>query len=117
MPRGDEPAADTRVDVRRRQVVRAARTAEHDVADVLHDLHEGVEEGDLLRPVGQDADRVEDRAGEEEELRGELPDLFDVAEPDVERAEQQAEADGEQVELREQWERPGPTRPAARAAG
>ena len=36
--------------VGRGDVVGAARAAEHDVADVLHDLHEGVEEGDLLRP-------------------------------------------------------------------
>ena len=38
---------------RRREVVRAARAAEHDVADVLHHLDERVEECDLLRPSGR----------------------------------------------------------------
>ena len=62
-------------------------------------------------PIGQDADRVEDRAGEEQQLRCELPDLPDVTETDVERAEQQAEPDGKEVELCEERDDEHPVDP------
>ena len=53
----------------------------------------------ISRPGRQEADRVDDRRGVEEQLQPELPDLTDVAKADEQRREDERDADDEDVEL------------------
>src|SRR3954465_4824666 len=61
----DRTSAGT-IDLGRAQIIRTARS-EHRVTNVLHDLYERIQEGDLLRPCRDDADRIEDRGCEEQQ--------------------------------------------------
>src|SRR5205823_10163342 len=96
---------------RARRVVLWARGADQRVTDVLDDLDERIQEGDLLRAWGQDPDRIHDSGREEEDLRHELPDLADVAEADEQRRQDQPQPERVDVELQEQGQDEQPARP------
>ena len=91
--------------------------AEQHEPHVLQHLHERVQLGEPLRPLGQDRDRVHDRRREEEQRRGDLPDLADVAEADVQRREDQREAEHERVQLEQQRHEQDPAGLGQHAAG
>ena len=62
----------------------------------------GLRKAIVLRPRGEEADRVDDRSRVEDQLREELPDLADVAKPDEERREDERDAEDEDVELEQE---------------